>query len=163
MEKLTPEELKHRQEQEMMDTDSPKEETKEVQENSSPETNQKLFSIIEAAPGIKECKALGLKNIPHIGIYSFHYDWIPIISYFKGNGGENWDGIVPSLGKQAVKKLLDDNKFEINKIDYMCVNYNCSVFREKYFKNMKQRYVRFNMVFHPYLMSYLKPGVDEEK
>ena len=88
---------------------------------------------------------------------------MPIISYFRGNGGENWDEIVPKLGKQAVKKLMEDHKFEINKIDYLCVNYNSSMFREKYVKNMKQRFVRFNMVYHPYLMSYLKPGIDEEK
>jgi hypothetical protein len=37
------------------------------------------------------------------------------------------------------------------------------VFKEKFLKNIGQKYVRFNMVFHPYFMANLKPGVEDEK
>lgn len=104
-----------------------------------------------------------MRNVPQIGIYSFNYEWMPTVSYFKSIGGENWESIVPKSGKNAVKNLLNDHKFKINKVDYMCVNYTFTQFKQKFLKNMGQKWVRFNLVFHPYLMDNLKLGAYEEK
>lgn len=82
---------------------------------------EKLSTILENAEGITTWKALGLKNIPHIGIYSFNYEWMPIISYFKGMGNEDWKEIVPTVARNAVSKLLSDQKLEVGKVEYLCV------------------------------------------
>jgi D-mannonate dehydratase len=55
-----------------------------------------------------------MKNIPHIGIYSFNYEFMPIISYFKTATVENWKATVPKCARSAIGKLLDDQKLEID-------------------------------------------------
>ena len=37
------------------------------------------------------------------------------------------------------------------------------MFKEKHWNNFSQRWVRFNMVYHPFFMDYLKPDINEEK
>ena len=113
--------------------------------------------------GITTCKALGLKNIPHIGIYSFNYEWLGIISYFKSIGNEDWDQIVPNTAKSAVAKLLNDHKMRVNETSYLTVNYTSTMLKQKHWNNMNQKWVRFNMVYHPFFMSDLEPGIEEEK
>ena len=108
-------------------------------------------------------KALGLKGLPHIGIYSFNYEWLGITSYYKSWGNEDFGHIVPPLAKSTVSKLLDEQKLKIKKITYLSVNYNSTMFKEKHWNNFGQRWVRFNMVYHPFFMDYLKPDIDEEK
>lgn len=104
-----------------------------------------------------------MKNVPYIGIYSFEYEWLPIISSYKSIGGEDWDSFVPSMARKAVGKLMKDQKYEVKSIDYFWVNYSSTMFKQKFFQNTGQKLVRFNMVFHPYFMHHLKPGVGEEK
>jgi hypothetical protein len=104
-----------------------------------------------------------MKNVPHIGIYSYEYEWMPIISAYKSIGGGNWDSFAPKMMSQAVLRLMKDHDFQVKKIDYFCVNYSSTMFKQKFFQNTAQKLVRFNMVFHPYFMHHLKPGVGEEK
>lgn len=118
--------------------------------------------MMHKAKGVKICQVLGLRNIPHIGIYGFNYEWIPTISYFKSIGGENWEAIVPKKARLAVGKLLSEHKFKVGTVDYMCVNYNSNMFKQRFFQNLGQKWVRFNMVYHPYLMDYLKEGIMQE-
>jgi len=88
---------------------------------------------------------------------------MPIISYFKSIGNEDWEQTVPSIAKTAVSKLISDQKMKVDKVHYLSVNYSSTVFKQKHWRHMLQKWVRFNMVFHPFFMSYLKPGVEEEK
>jgi hypothetical protein len=60
-----------------------------------------------------------MKNVPYIGIYSFEYEWLPIISSYKSIGGGDWDSFVPSMAKKAVSKLMKDQKYEVKNIDYL--------------------------------------------
>ncbi|CAI2361775.1 unnamed protein product [Moneuplotes crassus] len=140
------------------------EERGEIQNTDNLEYNSdKLFTILEKGEGIKVCKAIQLKNYPYIGIYSFNYEWMPTLSFFNSSGIEDWNGIIPQKAGHALRKLREDHKFRIERMNYVCVNYSSTMFRERFVNNYSQKYARFNLVFHPYFMDYLKPGVHEDK
>lgn len=88
---------------------------------------------------------------------------MPIIGYFKSADLDDWESVFPQKLITAINKLIYDKKFKMEDISYFCVNYSSTIFKQKFFNNMGQKYARFNMVFHPYFMDYLKPGAYEEK
>mmetsp|Transcript_28751 Transcript_28751/g.32871 ORF Transcript_28751/g.32871 Transcript_28751/m.32871 type:complete len:113 (+) Transcript_28751:187-525(+) len=58
---------------------------------------------------------------------------------------------------------MNEQKLQANTVEYLSVNYSISGFRKRHLNNMNHRWVRFNMVYHPYFMPHLNVGMNEEK
>ncbi|CAI2387053.1 unnamed protein product [Moneuplotes crassus] len=122
-----------------------------------------LFRTIHRAKGVKICEAIQMMNFPYIGVYGDIYEFMPVISFVKADNAQDCRNILPQKAQDALAKLQNDHDFRIENINYFCVNHSSTMFRERYIYDHCEKYARFNMVFHPHFMDYLKPGVEDEK
>ena len=114
---------------------------------------------------IGRCSILNLRSLPYIGVYGESYRFLSIISASKYVNIKDIEQLfinIPKKAQSAIKDLMKNQSFEINKIEYLSVRYSSSEYKYDFLDNGNV-WTRFNIAFHPYLMKNMKEYTHEEK